>query len=142
MLESALNLGLIRVADVQDIVASIPEERRGFLSLLNRAESGSETRVRLFLQRRHVTVSPQVYLPGIGRVDLLVGRRLIVECDSAEYHSSPEQRRLDYARDLAARDQGFDHLRLDYHQIWHQWGSTQESLLREIRRDRHRRPPR
>ena len=137
VLESAVNLGLITITDARRICYARPTYGKPALRYLNRAESGSETRVRLFFQQRKVKVTPQVEIPGLGRVDMVVGDRLIIECDSQTYHSSPAQQERDRARDLIARDLGYDTIRLSYHQIWTTWETTQQSLLRELRRRRH-----
>lgn len=76
---------------------------------------------------------PQVALDRIGDVDLVVGDRLIVECDSDAHHRSKEEHQNDRRRDLEARMQGFDTIRLTYHQIWTDWEATQAVLLRVIR---------
>lgn len=137
VLEAALNTQLLNRRQVQDVVAHLPVRRREVLRLLRRAESGSETRVRLFFHQRNVPVRSQVDLEGIGRVDLLVGDRLIVECDSDEHHRSKEAHQNDRQRDLAARIQGFETIRLTYHQIWLDWEATRSSLLRLLRARRH-----
>lgn len=136
--ESALHLGLVTASDVSTAASQLPLYARRFAHYLQAAESGSESRVRLFLQRRGVPIRPQVYLPGIGRVDGLVGGKLIIECDSDEHHSSKEQQREDRRRDLAARDRGYDVLRLSSHQVWRVWPATQLSLLHQIRTRAHR----
>lgn len=137
VMESAANLGLIDRAGLRDVIAALPRGRQRVTRFLSVAESGSETRVRLFLQRRRFAVRPQVVIPGVGRVDLLVGGVLIIECDSDEHHRSREQHHDDRRRDLAALDLGYRTIRLTYHQIWFDWEATQTSLLAELRRRRH-----
>lgn len=83
----------------------------------------------------------QVSIAGVGRVDLLVGESLIVECDSEKHHAPGERYRMDRIRDLASRDLGYTTLRLRYDQIWYSWALTQRSLLAELATGRHRRPP-
>lgn len=141
VVESALHKGLISPDEVEDIVAALPVGRRGFAGQLRRAESGTETRVRYFLKRRGVRVRSQVVVSGVGRVDLLVGQSLIVECDSDEFHRSREQQFLDRERDLSARLLGYDTLRLSYDHVWWRWEQTQERLLWQIRRRHHGRRP-
>lgn len=71
-------------------------------------------------------MTPQARIPGVGHVDLLVGESQIIECDG-EVHHSGTQFRTDRARDLAARDLGYDVLRLSYEQIWVTWEETNVS---------------
>lgn len=137
VLESALNLKLVTRADVRRLLLPYLTRGDAIGRHLSCAESGSETRVRLFLQQRQVRVRPQVAIAGVGRVDLLVGRSLIIECDSQAHHSGATDYENDRARDLAARDLGYDTMRLSYRQIWRQWPSTMESILRQVHRQEH-----
>jgi len=137
VLESALNLGRATPADLETVVQSLPTRRRRLLHPLAAAESGSETRVRLFLESQQFRVTTQTWLPGIGRVDLLVGRSLVLECDSEAHHGGRSQQSEDRRRDLAARDAGYDVIRLSYPQIWHDWSATQISLTRHLHTGRH-----
>lgn len=103
------------------------------------AESGSETRVRLFLQMRRIPVRIQVKISGMeGRVDLVVGDRLVIECDSHKHHSTPEDQLRDRKRDLALRALGYENIRLAYPQIWGlEWEETMQHILNEVRKRRH-----
>lgn len=144
LVESALNRKLLSSVGSQDVIAQLPVKRRHDMRFLSEAESGSETRVRLFFQRRNVPVRPQVWIEEVDRVDLLVGDRLLIECDSEEHHRSKEDYENDRRRDLAARMQGFEPVRLSYHQIWFDWDATQASLRHLLRARKHirRRRPR
>lgn len=103
--ESAVNLGLIGEPAARDLLGSAPAAKRASLThFMLGAGSGSETRVRLFLQQRRFTVRPQVFIPGVGRVDLLVGESLIIECDSEQHHAAGARYRMDRVRDLASGD--------------------------------------
>lgn len=133
VLESALNLSLVSPAQVRDVIADLPANRRPMARFLSQAESGSETRVRLFLQQHRFPVTAQAEIACIGRVDLLVGDRLIIECDSDEHHRTATAHRNDRRRDLAALDQGLRTIRLSYHQIWVDWAETRSTLLRQLR---------
>lgn len=142
VLESAVELRKLHVADASQIMKAAPNSKARALDLFRTgAGSGSETRVRLFLQRRNVTVRTQVAILGVGTVDMLVGKSLIVECDSEAHHSSPAQYEEDRRRDMAARQLGYEVIRLSYAQIWHSWEQTQAALIAELATRRHRRPP-
>ena len=87
LLESALERRLLVPSQVDLLLAEAPARRRraiGRVSAL--AGSGSETRVRRYLERRGVRVREQVAVFEGGRVDLLVGDRLVIECDSVRHH--------------------------------------------------------
>ncbi|MFT0846930.1 type IV toxin-antitoxin system AbiEi family antitoxin domain-containing protein [Actinomycetaceae bacterium L2_0104] len=138
VIESALNLGKVTAGDIEVLLRHFSGKKIARIrKLLSIAESGSETRVRLFFRRRNVKVEPQVEIPGVGRVDMVVGKRLIVECDGAAYHTSRQALEDDKRRDLAARDLGFDSLRLSYRQVWDDWDATQKSLVAWTARRRH-----
>ena len=142
VLESAVNGGQLDEAEARHLLAHAPHRsRRAAQYFSPGAQSGSETRVRLFFQRNRVPVQSQVFIPGVGRVDLLVGRSWIIEADSAAHHSSPRDVAVDTGRDLHARELGYDRDRLSFEQIWDTWDSTQDFLLARLRTRRHLRPP-
>ena len=85
-----------------------------------------------------VKVRAQVEIDGVGRVDLVVGDCLVVQCDRKRHHSNRYTYEQDRRRDLALRDLGFTVTQLSYKQIWDQWEATQQSLRRQIRRHEHR----
>lgn len=139
--ESAIHLKLLQQEELGDILRLHRTRGESVALHLDSAESGTETRVRLFLRSRRVKVRPQVSIAGVGRVDLLVGRSLVIECDSRAHHSSQATYEADRRRDLAARRLGFDTLRLSYVQVWHEWATTREALIHQLRRRAHSRPP-
>jgi len=54
----------------------------------------------------------------LDRADLLVGDRLIIECDSEAHHAEPSHRRADLRRDELLVALGYLVLRLDYRQVF------------------------
>ena len=117
-LDSALHLRLICAADVGDVFAALPQRFLSLRPLLDgRAESGTETLVRLMVRSLGHSVEPQVTIAGVGRVDLLVDGWLVVECDSREFHASWEQRRTDLRRDRQLAALGYSVLRLTADEI-------------------------
>lgn len=50
--------------------------------------------MRLRLRRRKVELRTQVTIADVGRVDLLVGERLVIEVDSKEHHTGRSGTRL------------------------------------------------
>ncbi len=72
-----------------------------------RAESGSETLVRLMLRALGRRAELQVVIRGVGRVDLVVDGWLVIECDSKAFHSSWDQQREDRRRDQALAALGY-----------------------------------
>src|SRR5699024_4198688 len=105
--DSALHQELVHEADNAMIRRAAPRAMHRVLDRTSAlAESGTETKVRLYFQLKRVPVRAQVRIPGVGRVDLLVGNRWIIECDSKEHHTGSSQYEYDRERDGAAVDLG------------------------------------
>lgn len=105
-LDSALNLGVLRVDDLDELFSHVSTRRRRLRPLVDgRSESGCETLVRLMLRTLGARYDLQVRFPGVGRVDILVDGWLVIECDSKAHHSDWDAQRRDRRRDqeLAAR---------------------------------------
>ena len=142
VLDSALNRRLTTESEVAQVVAGCPAPKAAVLRYLDRrSESGSETRVRYFFQRRRVPVEPQVQVPGVGRVDLRIGRCLMLECDSREHHTARENYQRDRLRDLLLVADGRRVVRLTYEQVFFQWPMTQQFLSRLVQLRLHRSLP-
>lgn len=142
VLESAVDKKLLHEADARHLLTGVSSRNRVLDQRFSAsAQSGSETRLRLFFARLRVPVRPQAFIAGIGHVDLLVGRSWIIEADSQAHHSAPRDVDVDCARDLTARRLGYARDRLSYKQIWLTWASTQEWLLVMLRTRKHLRPP-
>lgn len=140
--DSALHEGLLDQDAVAALAATAP---RGVRRVLERAsgtaESGTESKVRLFLLLHNVSVTPQVQIPGVGRVDNLAGRRWIIECDSRQHHTGKDTYAKDRARDLRALELGYFTTRLTHAMTFAGWSRTSATLLQVIRSGRHLDPP-
>lgn len=141
VLDSIFNLGLLTLAQVLDALAG-HHDVTSVLDRCDRSESGTETMVRLRLRRRRVQVATQVPIAGVGRVDLLVGRRLVVECDSRQHHTEPGAYQRDRDRDRTLQSMGYLVIRLTYADVVHRWPDVVPGILALIRRRAHLRPPR
>ncbi|WP_270366002.1 DUF559 domain-containing protein [Microbacterium algeriense] len=73
-------------------------------------------------------------IDGVGRVDFVLGDRLILEADGDENHGSPTRRHIDRIRDAAASRLGYETLRFDYAQIVHDWPTVQAAVLGALHR--------
>lgn len=112
-LDSILHLGLRSWDELRDVFASLPRKYEVLLRLADgRAESGPESLVRLMLRQLGAVFDIQVRIDGVGRVDFLIGDRLIIECDSRAHHSDWDQRRKDIRRDQEAARRGYATVRL------------------------------
>lgn len=139
VLDSMLNKRIIDMADARSVVAA---SRFAHLNLAERcdptSESGTETMIRLRLRAAGIQLRTQVVIAGVGRVDLLVGDRLIIEADSREHHLSTYQ--TDRTRDRVATGRGYLVMRLTYEDVVHRWGMVFSDILTVIRRRAHRGP--
>ena len=117
-LDSALNKGLIQLADLAEVFSALPPRFTVLRALVDgRAQSGPETLVRLMARSLGCRVDLQVQFDGVGRVDLVLDGWLVVECDSKEFHESWRQQVKDRNRDLALAALGYATLRLTAAQI-------------------------
>lgn len=108
--------GLTRV-DLEFAVDGLPRRLRRWLRFVDpRAESGTESIVRVLLALDGIVATPQVRVPfsDLERLDLVVGDRLVIECDSRAHHSTPAELDRDNARDLMLTALGFLVIRIRY----------------------------
>ncbi|SDO57545.1 Protein of unknown function [Microbacterium testaceum StLB037] len=120
-LDSAWSSGLIGEREVADVFSRLPRRFRSLQRLVDpTAESGPETIVRLMLRSLGLRWETQVRIPLVGRVDFVVERWLIIECDSKAHHSSWDAQREDRRRDRAAAAAGYATLRLLAEEILYQ----------------------
>jgi len=111
-LDSALHLGVIDEEELAEVFAHVPVRRRVLRRHLDaRAEAGGETFVRLIARALGCRVDVQVWIDGVGRVDLLVDGWLVVECDSRAFHGGWEAQVRDRERDLLLAERGLSVLR-------------------------------
>lgn len=141
LFESALERRRLRRNQAERIIAGLPfRARRDLTRIRDDAGSGTETRVRWWFEARRVRVRSQVVIPGVGRVDLVVGSSWVIECDSREFHDSDDAYERDRTRDLALRTRGYVVTRLTWKQVFLAWADTEARLLAALRRGEHLRP--
>lgn len=141
LFESALNRRLLTLSRARQIIAELPgNARRDLARVRADAQSGSETFVRWWWESLGVPVRSQVHVPGVGFVDMLIGRSWVIECDGRQYHDTDEQFHRDRERDLVLRSLGLTVTRLSWQQIFLRWSRTRQLLLDVSRRGDHRRP--
>jgi very-short-patch-repair endonuclease len=100
--------------------------------------SGLEARAIRILEDAGIRVRRQVDLGDddwIGRVDLLVeGTNLVIEVDSARYHSSLLDRERDLCRDEALASAGYQVLRVTSEDVWSANPSVAHAVRAALRR--------
>ncbi|MFT4280666.1 endonuclease domain-containing protein [Microbacterium sp.] len=80
------------------------------------SDSGLETRFVLLVGQLGLDVRPQVAIDG-HRVDVLIGRHLVVQLDGFAFHTS-SARRADLRQDARLVLRGYTVLRFDYAQVF------------------------
>ena len=127
-LESALQQRKVR--STTRLRRSIPASARWLVDLArDDAGSGLESLLRLRLHLLGLRLECQVSLSGVGRVDFVIGGRLILEVDGAEHHAGRAARHRDLQRDAAASCLGYETLRFDYAMVMHQWPIVQAAVM-------------
>jgi very-short-patch-repair endonuclease len=114
-------------------MGSAPKAKQRLSTSAMRAQSGTETMVRVRLRARRLKARVQVTISGLGRVDLVVGDRLIIEVDSEECHRTKEQYAEDRRRDRHAAELGYITLRFTYAAVTADWGAAEEQVLTIVR---------
>lgn len=137
MIDSALNQRRVTRARLLRAVAGMPRRYAQVVAHSDAGcQSGTETLVRLRLQRLGIRVRAQFFRQKVGHVDLLVGERLVIECDSG-FHDTLTQVDRDYDRDIELIDEDYLVLRLRYRHIVYEWPRIEAMILRLIRRRAH-----
>lgn len=134
VVDSVLNRGILNAHDVARILAASPRGRRVLALSDGRSESGIETLPRLALRARRIRVRTQVVIPSVGRVDLLIGDRLVLECDGREWHGDFD---ADRARDRKLIALGYLVIRASYRQVLDDWPTVEGQILALVRRREH-----
>ncbi|GAA1071196.1 endonuclease domain-containing protein [Tsukamurella spumae] len=139
VLDSLLHRRVFQPGELAGMLRGQPRRvARALAGVDGAAESGTETQVRLHLRRSQLPYRTQVFIPGVGHVDVLVGRSLVIECDSEEHHAG-EAIETDRERDLALHTLGFEVLRVSYQQVFHQFSKVAAAIDRKIANRDHRR---
>ncbi|WP_374947020.1 hypothetical protein [Agreia sp.] len=138
VIDSALNKGLITLRELEAAFATLPRRCKRALSRSNgRSESGPETLVRMRLRALGIPVTVQVRISGVGRVDLVIGDRFVIECDSREFHTGSERYRADRRRDRTLIGLGYLPMRITYEMVMFDWAETERVILHRIRQRDH-----
>ncbi len=135
ILDSALYNRLLNELHLAALAARLPEHLRPVvLAADGRAESGIETIVRFLLRLAGLHVEVQVVITGLGTVDLVVERRLIVECDGREWHDDDGAFDRDRVRDLVAGTRRYRHMRVTFAQVLFGWAKVEAAVFAELGR--------
>lgn len=100
-------------------------------------ESGTETLFRLRMRRRLPALRSQAAIPGVGRVDFLIGDALVIEIDGRAFHDSPSTFESDRRRDAVLSGLGFRVLRFSYLQVMEHWPMVESAVTAAVSRGDH-----
>ena len=129
MIDSALHLRHVRITDLAPLQAVLPAHLAAVVARAEpRCESGLESVACYLLRVAGYSVEVQVVITGVGRVDLLVEGRLIVELDGRTWHDDPAAFARDRRRDAAAAASRYRTLRFDSAQVLHGWPSVLDAV--------------
>lgn len=140
VLDSALRRTALTPAELVVRAASWSPAARRAASLTDcRSESGTESALRVLLALAGIRAVPQPRLPisDHARADLLIGDRLLIECDSEEHHAAPTKRRADLARDSLLVSLGFVVLRFDYRRVFEHPDDVVAEVCAVVERGEH-----
>jgi very-short-patch-repair endonuclease len=133
--ESAWRLRLLSRAARARVRQALPASARWLVDLARAdADSGLESLLRLRLHLLGIRLRCQIIITGVGKVDFVIGRRLILEADGRENHGGTTKRHKDLVRDAAASRLGYETLRFDYSQIVHDWPTVQAAIISALTR--------
>jgi very-short-patch-repair endonuclease len=138
-LDSALNSGQLTTAGREELRSLVRVAHRPLVDAADAGcDSGLETIARLLLYSRRVRHQTQARIPGVGRVDLLIGDRLVVELDGTGFHIDPPEFEEDRRRGYELVMRGYLVMRLTYRMVMHDWERVRADLLAVIARGEHK----
>ena len=122
VVESAIALGTISRSGWERAARSLPSAVQRRLRGVNKLSgSGGESLAKFEFMSAGIPFAQQVQITAGVRVDFLLGRRLVVEIDGAEFHATPEGFEEDRRRDTLLRALGYRVLRFSYRQVTERW---------------------
>lgn len=140
--DSALNKGLISREELQRLASVHGGRFRKIVQMADgAADSGLESLTRVRLALRGVFCRSQVRIGG-HRVDLLIGRWLVIQLDGWEHHRDRKQRDMDIAHDRTLVLQGYTVMRFGYTDVMERWPLVEGQILAAMAAGAHLRPGR
>ena len=138
IIDSALNKRMLTYSQLARIVHGLPPRYASVLDQVDSAsESGLETLCRVRFMHRGYRIRCQVVIEGAGRVDLVIGDRLVIEADGRKWHEGPDAFRADRTRDLALARLGYVVIRLAYEHIVYEWALVDLTVAEIVGRREH-----
>jgi very-short-patch-repair endonuclease len=137
--DSALHAGLMTRATWTRVTGDLPSRLTSLLQVVDpKSESITESVVRFRLYLLGIGCRSQVRVAGVGRVDLLVGERLVLELDGRAFHADEQRFEADRRRDARLSTRGYRVLRFSYRQVFEHWSEVRSAIAAAIARGDHR----
>lgn len=134
MVDSALNKGLMLEGDLTGLRHTPARTRRWLARHCDgRSQPLLETRTRYALVAAGLRVDAQAPIPGVGRVDLLVEGKVVVETDGRETHTLAAAFDTDRRRDRAALIAGYPVMRFGYADVMGDTDGVVQQVLAVVR---------
>jgi very-short-patch-repair endonuclease len=138
--DSAVNKGHISRGELDSLAAARGGRFAAVVAEVDGlADSGLESVTRVRLARRGIRARLQVVVDG-HRVDLLVGKWLIIQCDGFEFHGDRAQRDRDLAQDNRFELSGHTVLRYGFTPIMFGWADVEREILGAVAQGLHLAP--
>lgn len=127
--DSFVNVDPCGAARLEDWLRELP---RRFFEELPRREVGChsflETIGRIRLERAGIRGVHQVPVEGVGRVDLVLAGRIVIEWDGREFHDTPDAHEQDRWRDAMLAIRGYRVLRFTYRMVMDDWYAVEGAI--------------
>lgn len=133
--ESALHKGIVRGAEWRRVLVGLAEPALDHVGRVS--ESGGESLLRFDLLECRIEVRQQVTIIGVGRVDFLLGTRLVVEVDGAQFHTRSRDFEEDRRRDAHLSALGYRVLRFSFLQVERRDPVVMQAIRAAIARGDH-----
>lgn len=138
LLDSLIRQRALRHRQVATLMQEATKDRQQLLSQVGGADAIGESILHHRLHAHGIRFRSQVVIRDVGRVDVLVGDRLVIEVDGHAFHNNPKAFEEDRRRDRALMVKGFIVLRLTYTDLFRNWTAAEQQILHLVRHDRHR----
>lgn len=139
MVDAALHEGRIPVEDLDRLRYGTRARRRWLRRYANaRAESPLETLLRVALMLAGFSVSIQVQMRGVGRVDMVVDGALVIEVDGGHHFADRPAMKNDRRRDRVVQLGDYKAFRYVYEDVMYDLAAVVEEVARAVGRQPHR----
>ena len=140
--DAALRTGSLSVDTMRQVAATVGGRVAEVVAHTDaRADSGSESLMRVRLASCGIVMHPQVVLDG-HPVDGLVGRYLVLQVDGFAYHRDPAQRARDLAQDRRLVLRGYTVFRYPSRAVEDRWPAIEREVLEAVGLGLHEHPHR